>query len=253
MDNRRTALVTGGSRGIGRAIAQRLAADGMRVIVNYAARADAAAEVVREIETAGGSADAVRADVSDPLQVKRMAEEVGPVDVLVNNAGILRRGDLDAFSGDDFDEMCRINLGGIIHPTRIFSEGMRERRYGRIVNLTSIAAHGTAMAGTTFYAATKAAVILLTKRFALALGANGVTVNAVAPGFIMTDMVTAGRTAEEVAGVEAQFGEKAMMRRVGLPQDIAHGVSFLCSEGAGFVTAQTLTVDGGRTDYIGHP
>jgi len=225
----------------------------MHVIVNYASRADAAAAVLTEIESNGGSAVAMQADVSDPQQVKRLAAEAGPVDVLVNNAGILRRADLDEFSGDDFEELCRINLGGIIHPTRLFAEGMRERRYGRIVNITSIAAHGTAMAGTTFYAATKAAVILLSKRFALTLGASGITVNAVAPGFILTDMVTVGRTSEEVAAVEAQFAEKAMMRRVGLPEDIAHAVSFLCSEGAGFVTAQTLTVDGGRMDYIAHP
>lgn len=250
----RTALVTGGSRGIGKAIALRLARDGFRVVVNYTSRADAAEAVVREIEAAGGSALAAQADVSDPAAVERMAKAIGePVDVLVNNAGILRRGDLDEFSSTDFDEMCRINLGGVIHPTRVFSEGMRQRGYGRIVNITSVASVGTAMAGTTFYAATKAAVALLTRRFALTLGPQGVTVNAIAPGFILTDMVTVGRTPEEIESATRNIAEKAMMKRVGLPEDIANAVSFLVSEASGFVTAQVLTVDGGRMDYIAHP
>ncbi len=248
-----TALVTGGSRGIGRAIALRLARDGFHLFVNYASREDAALQVVREIEAAGGTASAIRADVSNPAEVHRMADSIGPVDVLINNAGVLRRGDLDEFSETDFDEMCRINLGGIIHPTRVFSKGMRERGYGRIVNITSIAALGTAMAGTTFYAATKAAVVLLTRRFALSLGGHGVTVNAVAPGFILTDMVTEGRTAEEVETTTRAIADKAIMKRLGLPEDIAQAVSFLASKGSGFVTAQVLAVDGGRTDFIAHP
>lgn len=248
-----TALVTGGSRGIGRAIALRLARDGFHLFVNYASREDAALQVVREIEAAGGTASAIRADVSNPAEVHRMADSIGPVDVLINNAGVLRRGDLDEFSETDFDEMCRINLGGIIHPTRVFSKGMRERGYGRIVNITSIAALGTAMAGTTFYAATKAAVVLLTRRFALSLGGHGVTVNAVAPGFILTDMVTEGRTAEEVETTTRAIADKAIMKRLGVPEDIAHAVSFLASKSSGFVTAQVLAVDGGRTDFIAHP
>jgi 3-oxoacyl-[acyl-carrier protein] reductase len=250
----RTALVTGGSRGIGKAIALRLARDGFRVVVNYTSRADAAETVVREIEAAGGSALTAQADVSDLAAVERMAAEIGgPVDVLVNNAGILRRGDLDEFSAMDFDEMCRINLGGVIQPTRVFSEAMRQRGYGRIVNITSVASVGTAMAGTTFYAATKAAVALLTRRFALTLGPHGVTVNAIAPGFILTDMVTVGRTAEEIETATRSIADKAMMKRVGVPEDIANAVSFLVSEASGFVTAQVLTVDGGRMDYIAHP
>lgn len=248
----RTALVTGASRGIGRAIAVRLAADGFRVVVNYASRSDAAEAVVREIESAGGQAIAHKADVANRDQVAAMGEAVGPVDVLVNNAGVLMKGDLDDFAGD-FDAMRRINVDGIVNTTRTFSKGMRERKYGRIVNLTSIAALGTAMAGTTFYAATKAAVITMTRRFALTLGAEGITVNAVAPGFIITDMVTDGRSAEEVETMTSGIAAKAMVRRVGYPADIANAVSFLVSENSGFVTAQILTVDGGRTDYIGHP
>src|SRR5712671_1133602 len=130
---------------------------------------------------------------------------------------------------------------------RRFWSTMQERRYGRIINLTSIAAHGTAMAGTTFYAATKAAVSVLTRRFAMDLGPHGITVNAVAPGFILTDMVTPGRNSADIAKV----AEKAMVKRVGQPEDIAHAVAFLCAPESGFITAQILTVDGGRMDYIG--
>ena len=126
---------------------------------------------------------------------------------------------------------------------------MKERKFGRIVNVVSVAALGTAMAGTTFYAATKAAVVVLTRRFALELGPHGVTVNAIAPGFVLTDMAAAGRTEADFAVIAA----KSMVRRVGRPEDITHAVAFLVSPESGFVTAQVLTVDGGRMDYIGHP
>jgi NAD(P)-dependent dehydrogenase (short-subunit alcohol dehydrogenase family) len=126
---------------------------------------------------------------------------------------------------------------------------MKQRKSGRIVNLTSIAAFGTAMAGTTFYAATKAAVSVLTRRFAMELGPHGVTVNAVAPGFISTDMAKDGRGPEDFAAM----AEKAMVKRIGVPEDIAHAVAFLCAPESSFITAQILTVDGGRMDYIGHP
>jgi 3-oxoacyl-[acyl-carrier protein] reductase len=126
---------------------------------------------------------------------------------------------------------------------------MKQRKFGRIVNLTSVAALGTAMAGTTFYAATKAAVCVLTRRFAMDLGTHGVTVNAVAPGFVPTDMARAGRNPEDFAKIAA----KAMVGRVGVPEDIANAVAFLCAPESSFITAQILTVDGGRMDYIGHP
>jgi 3-oxoacyl-[acyl-carrier protein] reductase len=133
--------------------------------------------------------------------------------------------------------------------TRAVVDGMKARRFGRIVNLASVAALGTAMAGTTFYAATKAAVVVLTRRFALELGPHGITVNAIAPGFVLTDMAAAGRTEADFAAIAA----RAMVRRIGQPDDIAHAVEFLVSPEAGFVTAQVLTVDGGRMDYIAHP
>jgi len=242
------ALVTGASRGIGRAVALRLAADGCAVVVNYRERAQDAANVVAAIEQSGGSAIAVQADVGNPADVNRMVQEavssLGPVDILVNNAGVFARGDLADFDYSQMEGMRRINVDGLVSVTRAVAPGMRERGWGRIVNLTSIAALGTAMAGTTFYAATKAAVIVLTKRFAMELGPSGITVNAIAPGFIVTDMVAAGANLDAVAA-------KAMVRRVGKPEDIAHAAAFLVSEGAGFVTSQVLTVDGGRMDYLG--
>jgi 3-oxoacyl-[acyl-carrier protein] reductase len=249
----RTALVTGASRGLGRAIALRLAREGAAVGVNYREQAAAAEAVVGEIRAAGGRALAVRADVGDVTQVRemvaRVASELGAVDVLVNNAGVFRPGDLEDFDWSQMDAMRRVNVDGLVTVTRAVAGRMKERRFGRIVNVSSVAALGTAMRGTTFYAATKAAVVVLTRRFALELGPHGITVNAVAPGFVPTDMAAAGRTEADYAAIAAQ----AMVGRIGTPEDIANAVAFLASPESGFVTAQVLTVDGGRLDFIGHP
>jgi 3-oxoacyl-[acyl-carrier protein] reductase len=251
------ALVTGASRGIGRAIAARLATEGAAVAVNYRERADEAAAVVAQIAEAGGRAVALQADIGDAAQaaalVAEAAAQLGPVDILINNAGIFRGGDLADFDFAQMEPMRRTNVDGLVAVTRAVTPGMQARRYGRIVNLTSIAAHGTSMAGTTFYAATKAAVAILTRRFAMDLGPHGITVNAVAPGFILTDMARQSRTGEEAERFNAAVAQKTMMRRVGYPEDIAHAIAFLVSPQAGFVTAQVLTVDGGRMDYVVHP
>lgn len=175
--------------------------------------------------------------------VEQVHRELGAVDILVNNAGVLARGDLSDFDYSQMEGMRRINVDGLVSVTRALVGDMKQSGWGRIVNLTSIGAIGTALAGTTFYAATKAAVIALTRRFALELGPAGITVNAIAPGFILTDMVAAGSNLEAVA-------QKAMVRRVGRPEDVGQAAAFLTSEGAGFITAQVLKVDGGRTDYI---
>jgi 3-oxoacyl-[acyl-carrier protein] reductase len=242
----RVALVTGGSRGIGRAIAERLQADGYRVAISYK-QTRGTLEVLL----------AVQADIADREQVKRLVAKVeadlGPVEILVNNAGVLNRGDLFDMNTAEFEAMRQVNVDGLVAMTRAVAPGMMERRFGRIVNMSSIAAHGTAFAGTTFYAATKAAVITLTRRFAFDLGPHGITVNAIAPGFIMTDMVTQGKSEAEVQAVVERMSDRAMTRRIGTPEDIANGVAFLVSDAAGFVTAQTLTIDGGRMDYISHP
>jgi NAD(P)-dependent dehydrogenase (short-subunit alcohol dehydrogenase family) len=171
---------------------------------------------------------------------------LGPVDILVNNAGIFRKGDLADFDLATLETMRKVNVDGLIRVTRAVAPGMQARRWGRVLNIASVAGIGTISAGTTFYSATKAAVISLTRRFALDLGPHGITVNAIAPGFIATDMaIQSGADFDAIAA-------KAMMRRVGTPEDIAAAAAFLVSEDAGFITAQVLTVDGGRTDFIAH-
>jgi len=253
----RTAMVTGASRGLGRAIALRLAREGAAVAVNYRHRSAEADDVVALIHQQSGRALAVQADVGDAAQVRAMAEriavELGPIDILINNAGVLAKGDLADFDYTRMEAMRRTNVDGLVHVTRAVVDGMKARGFGRIVNLTSIAAHGTALSGTTFYAATKAAVITLTRRFALELGPHGITVNAVAPGFIPTDMATGGAGPAEAQATIDAMAARAMVRRTGLPEDIANAVAFLVSPASSFITAQTLTVDGGRMDYIAHP
>ena len=245
------ALVTGSSRGIGRAIALRLARDGVAVAINYREKRGEAEEVVGAITSAGGRAVAIGADLANPADCTRLVDSarqaLGPIDILVNNAGVFRKGDLADFDFSLMDGMRNVNVDGLVRVSRGVVPDMKARGWGRIVNIASVAGLGVSTPGTTFYAATKAAVITLTRRFALDLGSHGITVNAIAPGFIATDMA-----AQSGANFDA-IAVKAMMRRVGTPEDIAAAASFLVSEEAGFITAQVLTVDGGRTDYIAHP
>jgi 3-oxoacyl-[acyl-carrier protein] reductase len=252
----RTALVTGASRGLGRAIAYRLAMEGAAVAINYSTRKDDAESLAEEIRSAGRLAMVVQSDVADEKAVRIMIQsvlsELGAVDILVNNAAILHRGDIQDFHQGRYDEMQRVNVGGVINTVSAVVDSMKQRRFGRIVNITSIAANGTALPGTTFYAATKAAVILLTRRFALDLGSYGITVNAVAPGFIKTDMTTDGLVPQGLNSLLDKIVATTIVGRAGEPEDIAHAVAFLASPESGFITAQTLTVDGGRTDYVGH-
>ena len=249
-------MVTGASRGLGKAIALRLAREGAAVAVNYKTRGGDAENVVEEICAAGGSAVAMRADIGDPAQVREMMERVegalGPLAILVNNAGVVYRATLESFEPAGMQQMRRTNVDGLIHVTRAAVRGMQERRYGRIINLTSIAGHGTTLPGNAFYAATKAAVSVLTKRFAMELGSYTITVNAVAPGFILTDMVREGRSDEDYRKMVQAVSERSMLGRVGAPDDIANAVAFLAAPESGFITAQVLTVDGGRMDYIAH-
>jgi NAD(P)-dependent dehydrogenase (short-subunit alcohol dehydrogenase family) len=250
------ALVTGGARGIGRATARLLARHGAAVCVNYAAHADAAGKLVAEITGAGGRAIAAAADVADATAVDAMVarteKELGAVTILVNNAGISWRGTLDDYDAEQVARMRRINVEGVIHATRAVIGGMRQRRYGRIVNVSSIAATGTALPGNAFYAASKAEVAILTKRFAMELGPHNITVNAVAPGFVRTDLTQGGRGAGDWEATEERFAAKTMLGRIGQPDDVANAIAFLAAPQSGWITAQMLTVDGGRMDYIGH-
>ena len=250
------ALVTGGARGIGRATARLLAERGAAVCVNYARNADAAKALVAEIISAGRRAVAARADVSDMAAIEEMVawteRELGRVTILVNNAGVSWQGTLDTYDPEQVTLMRRVNVEGVTNVTRAVMGGMRQLRYGRIVNVSSIAATGTVLPGNAFYAATKAEVAILTKRFAMELGSHNITVNAVAPGFVRTDLTRGGRGAADWQGTEDRFAAKAMLGRIGEPEDIANAIAFLSSPESGWITAQILTVDGGRMDYIGH-
>jgi 3-oxoacyl-[acyl-carrier protein] reductase len=247
------ALVTGGSRGIGRAISNLFATEGASVAVNYTTNAEKADAVVKNIVASGGTAVAVGADVASKAAVLSMVERViaqfGRIDILVNNAGILKAGNTLTMKEDDLDRMINVNLKGIIHCVQAVAPGMIERRYGKILNISSIAGLGTAAPETTPYAMTKAAVVSLTKRLALELGPHNINVNALSPGFVRTEMLE--QVASDPARLEA-MSRKAMLNRIGAPEDIANAALFLASDESSFMTAQILTIDGGRMDFLSH-
>jgi 3-oxoacyl-[acyl-carrier protein] reductase len=244
----RVAIVTGGARGIGAATAQRLAADGFAVAV-LDLEEDDARDTVLAIGAAGGRALAVGADVGDGEQVQaavdRIAAELGPPVVLVNNAGVTRDNLLFRMSDDDWDVVMRVHLRGSFLMTRAAQRHMTEARWGRIVNLSSTSALGNR--GQANYAAAKAGLQGFTKTLAIELGRFGVTANAVAPGFIVTDMTraTAARIGEEWELYVAKRAAAIPVARAGQPEDIAHTVAFLVSERAGFVSGQVIYVAGG--------
>ncbi|EEA04525.1 short-chain dehydrogenase/reductase SDR [Burkholderia sp. H160] len=236
--NKRVALVTGSSRGIGRAIAISLASAGAEVAVNYRRRGDEAAQVVAEIERAGGRAIAICADVSVGDDVKGMIAEVedrlGAVDVLVNNAGTGKSFDLDNLTEAEFDRTLAVNLKSAFLCTQAVLPGMRTRRWGRIVNLSSAAARGTGLIGV-HYNASKAGLEGLTRGYAARLGREGITVNAVAPALIDTEM------AAPLKG--ANVAERLPVGRFGDVDEVAQVV--LMVVGNGFITGQTIPVNGG--------
>jgi len=208
------AVVTGGSRGIGAAITRFLSKRGAAVAINYMTRSMEAEALRAEIIAAGGRAAVLQADVADPAAVAAMIAnvqaELGPVSILVNNAGVSAPATLDSYDATLLDRMRAVNVNGVIHTVRAAMTGMKDCSYGRIVNIASNAAIGTALPGTTFYAATKAEVVILTRRFAMELGRSGITVNAVCPGWIVTDMARRGATEEAFAQRVASMRERTM-------------------------------------------
>ena len=240
---RRAALVTGGGRGIGRAVCLALAAAGFDVAVNYAASADAAEQTAADCRALGVQAVALQADVTDPAACQALvdtaAKTFGRLDVLVNNAGVTADKLILRMQEEDFDKVISANLKGAFFCCKAACKLMMRQRYGRIVNISSVVGlHGNA--GQSNYAASKAGLIGLTKSLAKEFAARGVTVNAVAPGFIETDMTAAmPEAAKQAALASVPAGH------TGAPEDVAAAVAFLAGESAAYITGQVLCVDGG--------
>jgi 3-oxoacyl-[acyl-carrier protein] reductase len=236
-----SALVTGASRGIGASIAKQLAREGWPVGVNYRADSDGAEAVVKEIADAGGRAKALQGDVADPTTADKLFEaleqEYGPVLVLVNNAGVRADGLSPQIDDDDWARVIDTNLSAAFRLTRRALRPMLRARFGRVVNIASIVGQ-RANPGQANYAASKAGLVAMTKTVAAEVARRGVTVNAVAPGLIETDMTE---------GIGENLLEHVPARRAGTPDEVAECVRFLASDGAGYVTGVCLTVDGGLT------
>ena len=240
---KQTAIVTGGSRGIGRAVAVRLAKDGMHLVINYRGNSAAAEETERMCRELGAEVLLVQGDVSRAEDCEKLAaqakEAFGRVDVLVNNAGITRDGLLARMTEEDFRAVLDVNLVGPWNMMKAVNRIMMKQRYGRIVNLSSVTGLMGNM-GQTNYAAAKAGILGMTKSYAREVASRGITVNAVAPGFIDTDMTEAmpeGAKDKIITGIP--------MGRTGKPEDVAEAVAFLASEQAGYITGEVLRVDGG--------
>ena len=239
----KTAVVTGGSRGIGKSIALMLASRGANVVVNYTSSRESAESVVKEIETMGVSGMAVKADVSKAAEVENLVNEVlkayGSIDILVNNAGITRDNLIIRMSEQDFDDVINTNLKGAFICTKSVARVMIKQKSGKIINVSSVVGI-TGNAGQSNYAAAKAGIIGFTKSMAKELAKRGINVNAVAPGFIETDM-----TSKLPEKVKEEFVNNIPLMRTGKPEDVAKAVLFLASEYSDYITGQIINIDGG--------
>ncbi len=246
-------LITGASRGIGRAIAKEFHKHGSIIAVNYNTNEELAKQLKKEL---GERVEIFKADVSDRAQVKEMIERIhillGKIDIVINNAGILHLMKFEDYKEDYFEKMLKINLFGSIYTILETLPDMKEKRNGVIVNIASNAGLGTSLQGTTFYAITKASIMILTKRLAFELGSYGIRVNAIAPGWISTDMTIGGRTQEEINKIKELIRSKTMLSVTGEPEDIAKVAVFLASNVSRYITGQIIVVDGGRIDYLTH-
>lgn len=237
------AVVTGGSRGIGRAISIELAKRGAHVIVNFNSNQEAAQTVIDEITSNGGSASSLQADVSDEVQAQKLIKEAtgihGKIDILVNNAGITRDNVIMMMKPDDFDAVINTNLRSTWLCAKAAVRAMMSKRYGRIINITSVSGI-MGQAGQTNYSASKAGIIGFTKALAREVASRGITVNAVAPGFVLTDL-----TKDLPAELTTQLNNFIPLGRWGEASDVANAVAFLASDEAGYITGHVLNVDGG--------
>jgi acetoacetyl-CoA reductase len=240
--NGKVAIVTGGSRGIGAAISMELARQGVKVVLNFVSREEIAEKMVADINEIGGEAYAVRADVSSTEDAAHLVQEAidhfGRVDILVNNAGITRDSTFKKLSSEDWRKVIDVNLNSVYNTTSVALPYLLESDAGRIINISSIIGQAGGF-GQTNYAAAKAGLIGYTKSLALELAKSNVTVNAICPGFIGTEMVQA--IPEKVL---AGIVEKVPQKRLGKPEEVARGVAFLCSDGA-YITGQQLNINGG--------
>jgi len=243
-------LVTGGTRGIGKAISERFFEKGAKVIIFYNSSETEAKKMSEK------GIFAMKCDVSKREEVsacfKRIEQEFSKIDILVNNAGIMHLSPFENFDEGKFDEMINVNVKGVIYVTLESLNLLKKSNNPCIINIASNAGIGTALEGTTYYAITKAAVIILTKRLAFELGKYGIRVNAVAPGWVETDLTTKGRKEEEIEKIKEALRNRTSLRMTGKPEDIAGIVLFLASEEARYITGQIIVADGGRIDNLTH-